>query len=103
MINYTPVEGLLTAAEPCLWEHDTSSDFWRLGPGPLFVKSIGGKFADQCFSDVGARCAGHGAALAGALTDFCGREGGRDRPEGEAFLDRVHFSHPFHGLFGCAG
>lgn len=67
------------------------------------MKSIGGKFADQCFSHVGARCAGHGAALTAALTDLCGKEDGRDRLEGETLLDRVHFSHPFHGVFGCAG
>lgn len=73
---------------------------WAQG---LCVRSTGGKFADQCFGHVGARCAGHGAALTAALTDLRGREGGRDRPEDGAFLDRVHFSHPFHGVFGCAG
>lgn len=101
MINYTPLEWLLTASERCLREHDTNSDFWRLGTGALFMRSIGGKCADQCFRHMGARCAGGGAGLTAALTDLCGREGGRDRPEGEAFLDRVHFSHPFHWVFGC--
>lgn len=98
MINYTPLEWLLNAGEPCLREHDTSSDtdFWRLGAGALFMRTIEGKFAHRCFSPMGARCGGRGAALTTALTDSCDGEGGRDRPEGEAFLGRVHFSHPLH-------
>lgn len=105
MINYTPLGWPLNAGEPCLREHDTNSDtdFWRLGTGALFMRSIAGKFTHQCFSCMGARRGGHGAALPVALTNSCGREGGRGRPKGEAFLGRVHFSHPFRWVFGHAG
>lgn len=39
------------------------------------MKSVGGKFADQSFSCVDARCAGHGAAVAAALADSVWQRG----------------------------
>lgn len=98
MINYSPSQWLLNAGEPCLRERNSNSetDLWRLGAGALFTRSIAGRLARPRFSRPGARCGGCGAALPVALTDLRGREGGRDRPKGEAFLGRVHFSHPFH-------
>lgn len=89
MINYSPLEWLLNAQEE---DTNSATGFWRLGADALFMRNIAGKFALRCCSCTAARHGSQGTALPSALTHSCGSEGGRDRPEGEAFLGRVPFS-----------
>lgn len=63
MINYTHLEWLLNAGEPCLRECDTNPgiDFWRLGACALFMRSVAGRFAHlKCSSCMSARHGGCG-------------------------------------------